>query len=242
MDQRAKKTSLVLLPGLLCDRYVWRYQIESLADQADTLCVEWEGEDSLPAMAAKVLRNAPPRFALAGHSMGGRVALEVCRAAPERVERIALLNTGAAPRAQGAVGEEEERGRLALLDIARREGMRAMARQWIPPMVHPDRRLDTPLVEGIVEMFARKTPEIFACQIRALLNRPDANPVLERVRCPALLLSGEQDGWSPPVRHAEMAAKIPGSRLVVVANAGHMSLLERPNDVTRALLEWLLTD
>ena len=237
----ASKSALILLPGLLCDRYVWQYQIESLCATRESTCVEWGPEDSLTAMAETALRITPERFSVAGHSMGGRVALEIYRMAPERVDRIALLNTGAAARAPGAAGEEEERGRRALLEIARKDGMPAMARQWIPPMIHPDRRSDSALVEGIVEMFARKTPEIFECQIRALLNRPDAFPVLDEIQCPALLLSGEEDGWSPPARHAEMAARIPGARLVVVPQCGHMSLLEQPEAVTRVLGEWLET-
>lgn len=233
------KQSLVMLPGLLCDRAVWRHQIDGLSDVADCTSVEWGAEDSLVEMARTALRQAPSRFSLAGHSMGGRVALEVFRLAPDRVARIALLNTGYQPRPQGAAGEEEERGRLALLAVARSQGMRAMAAQWLPPMIHPGRCTDQELVNTIVDMFARKTPDIFAAQIRALLGRPDATDVLEQIRCPALLLTGREDGWSPPARHAEMGAKIPGSQLVVIPQCGHMSMLEQPNEVTAALDRWL---
>lgn len=233
------KQALVMLPGLLCDRAVWQHQLAGLGDLADCTSVEWGTEDSMVEMARAALRQAPGRFSLAGHSMGGRVALEVFRLAPERVVRIALFNTGYQPRPQGAAGEDEERGRLALLAIARSEGMRAMATQWLPPMIHPDRRTDMALVNTIIDMFARKTPDTFAAQIRALLGRPDATGVLAQIRCPALLLTGREDGWSPPARHAEMAARISGSQLVVIPDCGHMSMLERPGDVTAALRAWL---
>jgi len=233
------KQALVMLPGLLCDRAVWQHQLAGLGDLADCTSVEWSEEDSLVEMARTALRQAPGRFSVAGHSMGGRVALEVLRLAPERVVRIALFNTGYQPRPQDAAGEEEKRGRLALLALARSEGMRAMATQWLPPMIHPDRRTDTALVSTIIDMFARKTPDTFAAQIRALLERPDATGVLEQIRCPALVLTGQEDGWSPPARHADIAARIPGSQLVVIPECGHMLTLERPGDVTAALRAWL---
>jgi pimeloyl-ACP methyl ester carboxylesterase len=231
--------AVFFLPGLMCDRAVWEHQARGISDLALSTCAEWDGEDSLAAMAETVLRGAPERFSVAGHSMGGRVALEVYRAAPQRVSRIALLDTGFQERPGDASGEEEERGRLALLRLARSDGMRAMARQWLPPMIHPARLADAALVDGIIDMFARKTPQIFERQIRALLARPDATGVVEQIRCPALVLTGREDLWSPPARHAEMAARIPRSTLVVVPDCAHMSTLERPEAVTEALRTWL---
>jgi pimeloyl-ACP methyl ester carboxylesterase len=190
-------------------------------------------------MAQAVLSVAPERFSVAGHSMGGRVALEIYRLAPGRVARIALFNTGYLPLAAGAAGEEEIRKRGELVTLARSEGMRVMLRQWLPPMIDSRRINDTVLVNSILEMMSRKTPEIFAAQVRALLARPDAGPVLEQIRCPALLLTGREDGWSGPAQHQAMAAKIAGSRLVVVPDCGHMSTLERPLEVNAALGAWL---
>lgn len=241
--ESASKT-LLLLPGLLCDGSVWEEQVRTLSDIATCAAVEWGSEDSLVAMAQTALRQAPERFAVAGHSMGGRVALEVYRAAPERVTHIALLNTGYLPCPKDSVGEEEARARYALLEVARTEGMAAMAERWIPPMVHPDRRADRAFIGRIVEMFARKTPGIFEGQIRALLNRPDATPVLKQIRCPALVLSGHEDTWSPPARHADMAALIPGTasekpHLAVVPDCGHMSTWEQPAAVSEAMRAWL---
>lgn len=233
------RPSLVLLPGLLCDQAVWQHQMDSLSDLANCMCMDWGQLDSIVGMAESVLRAAPARFALAGHSMGGRVAFQVYRMAPERVGKIALLNTGADARPPGEAGEVEERKRRALLKIAQTEGMRAGARAWLPPMIDSRRLNDSALIESIVEMVARKTPEIWEKQMLALLGRPDARPVLDLIRCPALLLSGREDVWSPPARHAEMSAKIPGSRLAIIPDSGHMSTMEQPEAVAQAMREWL---
>jgi pimeloyl-ACP methyl ester carboxylesterase len=236
--------TLMLLPGLLCDGSVWEDQTRALSAIVTCTPVEWGSEDSLAAMAQTALRQAPERFAVAGHSMGGRVALEVYRAAPQRITHIALLNTGYLPCPKNSLGEQEASGRYALLEVARTQGMAAMAERWSPPMVHPSRRADRAFIGRIVEMFARKTPGIFEGQIRALLNRPDATAVLKEIRCPALLLSGCEDTWSPPGRHADMAALIPGTRsdkpkMAVVPDCGHMSTWEQPAAVSEAMRAWL---
>jgi pimeloyl-ACP methyl ester carboxylesterase len=231
--------TVVLIPGLLCDEFVWSEQCKVLSADAHVWVADHGSLDSLTDMARAVLRDAPAeRFAVAGHSMGGRVALEVLRLAPERVQRLALLDTGWLPRPGGAQGEEERVSRMALLDNANRLGMRAMGRQWARSMVHPA-AVDTPVFEGIVEMIERKTPEIFAAQIRALLARPDANAQLLAIDCPTLVLCGRQDSWSPLSRHLQMAAIIRGAELRIIENAGHMSTLEQPWAVAAALLEWL---
>ena len=173
--------------------------------------------------------------------MGGRVAFEVYRKAPDRVSHIALFDTNYVPLPPGEAGEKEARGRRELLDLARSQGMRAMSRKWLDGMIPPYRQSDTALVEEIIAMFDRKSPDLFERQMRALLNRPDAGPVLARIRCPALVLTGMDDAWSPPQKHQEMAAAIAGSRLVLVEKCGHMSTMERPEDVSRAMREWLAT-
>jgi pimeloyl-ACP methyl ester carboxylesterase len=230
---------LLLLPGLICDRTAWQQQIDALADVAVCTCADYGSLDSLAAMAEAVLHTAPERFSMAGHSMGGRVAFQIYRLAPQRVVRIALLNTGYSPLPAGAAGEEEKRKRGELVALAQSQGMRAMLRQWLPPMIDSRRINDTALVNSIIEMMSRKTPVIFAAQVRALLARPDATDVLEQIRCPALLLTGREDGWSGPAQHAAMSSKIGGSQLVVVPDCGHMSMLERPAEVSAALREWL---
>ena len=197
--------------------------------------MEWAPEhNSILAMAEAVLRWAPPTFALAGHSMGGRVAFQVYRLAPERVTKIAVMNTGSDARS-----ETEEAGRRRLLEIAQSQGMLPMAVEWLKGMLPPYRQTDTALVEEIISMFERKTPDLFEIQMMALLNRPNATPLLSHILCPALVLTGFDDTWSPPGRHLEMAQAIRLSELVVIPKCGHMSTMERPEEVTAAMRSWL---
>jgi pimeloyl-ACP methyl ester carboxylesterase len=229
---------VVLLPGLMCDAAVWTAQCEALSF-ADCVVPSYGERSSITSMARHVLETVPAqRFSLAGHSMGGRVVLEMVRLAPERVERLALLDSGMDPLAPGEAGERERAKRMALLQLARDTGMRAMGREWARGMVHPS-RLDSPLFERVLDMIERQTPTIFEAQINALLGRPDARPVLNGLRCPTLLACGRQDAWSPLSRHEEMHAMVLGSRLVVIEDSGHMSTMEQPDAVSRALVEWM---
>jgi pimeloyl-ACP methyl ester carboxylesterase len=194
-----------------------------------------KGEDTLAAMAGRVLDGAPDTFALAGHSMGGRVALEVVRRAPGRVERLALLDTGYEGPAPG-----EFEKRAVLVDQARREGIDAIAAAWGLPMLAPGRRSDPVLVREVFDMVGRMSPAIYAAQTRALLGRPDATSVLRGVACPALILCGLQDGWSPPERHLRMAELLPRPPLLrLVDDCGHMSMMEQPDAVLDAMRAWL---
>jgi pimeloyl-ACP methyl ester carboxylesterase len=231
---------LVLVPGLLCDDAVWEPQRTSLGGhQAEVIVARHGSADTLGRMAEQVLDLAPPRFALAGHSMGGRVALEVYARAPERVLRLALLDTGFEGLAAGPAGERERAGRLGLLRIARSAGMRAMGANWTAGMVHPARLGDAPLMEAILGMIARSTPDIFAAQINALLGRPDRTALLGEIRVPTLVLCGHDDAWSPLARHRTLASHIAGSVLVDIPDCGHMSTMERPEQINAALLAWL---
>jgi pimeloyl-ACP methyl ester carboxylesterase len=233
------KPTLVLLPGLVCDRAVWAPQMRALSARMDCHVVDYGLLDSIGAMAQQVLDTAPaPTFALAGHSMGGRVALEVLRRAPERVHHLALLDTGTNPLASGVAGAKEKAGRKILLEIASQQGMRAMATQWARPMIHPSRH-GTPLFEAVLDMLERSSAEQFAAQITALLTRPDAGPVLPDITCPTLLLTGREDLWSPPEQHALMAQAIAGAQLRIVEQCGHMSTLEQPDAVNAAFERWL---
>jgi pimeloyl-ACP methyl ester carboxylesterase len=230
---------LILVPGLMCDAEVWAGQARELRSLTTIDIADHAMLDSLEGMADAILKRAPDEFALAGHSMGGRIAFEVLRQAPNRVRGVALLDTNYLPRTPEEGGDREAANRYELLDVARKEGVRAMAAKWVQGMVHPDRLSDRPLIEAMIEMMARKTPEAFGAQIRALLNRRDSTPVLPTIQCPALVLCGRQDAWSVVARHEEMAALIPESRLVVIEDCGHMSTMERPEAVTGALKEWL---
>lgn len=228
-DQRP---ALFLLCGLLCDREVWEHQATALSQHYRVEVVSFQDFDSLPAMAAHVLEQAPPRFTLAGHSMGGRVAFEVVRQAPQRVERLALLDTGCGPAAEH---ETEKRG--VLVRRAQAEGIAAIAETWARPMLGP--AADLALLERILAMVNRMSAEIYARHTRALLSRPDATPLLATIRCPTLLLCGQQDGWSPTAQHRDMAEAIPGAWLRLIEDCGHMSTMEQPEAVLAALEEWL---
>ena len=194
----AVRPPLVLVPGLMCDAAVWDPLLPALQTVADCRVADHGDADSITTMARQVLDKSPAKFALAGHSMGGRVAMEVLRLAPARVTRLALLDTGYKARAAGAAGEDEARKRQALLDIARNQGVRAMAAQWVQGMLDPPRLSDTALVEAIVAMFARKSADIFARQIRALLERPDATPVLQGIAVPTLYALSDSPKLSAP--------------------------------------------
>lgn len=233
---------LLLVPGLLCDETVWSAQAIALGRGRPVLSGPFdppEDVDRLDDMARHLLAAVTAaRFAVAGHSMGGRIALEIQRLAPERVAGLALLDSGTAPVPAAAAGGAEQRSRLALVALARREGMHAVAAQWLPPMVHP-RVVGSPLFDRMVAMVKRNSPARFAAQVQALLHRRDAGPVLRDTRCPVALLCGRQDRWSPPERHLAMQALVPGAVLELVDECGHMSPMEQPEAVTTALAAWL---
>ncbi|MFT8246420.1 alpha/beta fold hydrolase [Roseomonas sp. BN140053] len=230
----AERPAVMLVPGLLCDASIWAPQRAALAAEYEVIIPDLWGLSSIPGMAEAVLAAAPARFSLAGHSMGARVAIEVIRRAPDRVERLALLDTGTHMQRPGEAEKRQE-----LVDLAAREGMAALAARWLPPMVHPDRANDAALMRPLTEMVCRATPAIFAGQVRALLDRPDAAAVLPGVRCPTLIACGRQDAWSPLIQHEEMAALIPGSELAVIEESGHMSPVEAPAAVNGVLRAWL---
>jgi pimeloyl-ACP methyl ester carboxylesterase len=223
----------------MCDASVWAHQQQALADLADIHIADNGARDSLVTMAEALIAGAPGRFALAGHSMGGRVALEVVRRVPERVLALALLDTGCRELTADEVGQRERAGRIALLARARAEGMRAMGRDWLRGMVHPARLEDAALVNGILDMIASKSADLYEAQIHALLTRPDAGALLPQIHCPTLVLVGREDSWAPVRRHEEMAALIPASTLTIVPDCGHMCTLEQPQLVSEALAAWL---
>ena len=230
---------LLLVPGLMCDATSWG-AVPSGLPEFDCRVVDHGQADSLVQMAEQLLANAPARFALAGHSMGGRVALEVMRLAPERVTHLGLFDTGHLPKPAGEAGDEEVRKRMALLAIAREQGVRAMAAEWVKGMVAPQRLSDAALIEDIMAMFERKSADIFERQLRALIQRPDATAVLQAVRVPALVLCGELDAWSPPAQHQTMADCIPARpAIVAVPGGGHMVMQEQPEPVLQAMRQWL---
>ncbi|WP_350295516.1 alpha/beta hydrolase [Limnohabitans sp. Rim8] len=231
---------LILVPGLMCDASSWAPMLSYLDGHASYTVVDHGQADSFEKMAYQILATAPPQFHLAGHSMGGRVALQVVRLAPERVQGLALLGTGHRPKEAGEAGEKEVQARQTLLDVARQQGIRAMALNWVQNMVAPSRLKDAAFIEDIVQMFERKSEAIFKCQIHALLTRPDATQVLQQVRVPTLVMAGEFDGWAPPSQHQAMADLIPAHPLIdVITGSGHMMMMEAPEAVAECFVRWL---
>ena len=234
-DGSTDKLQLVLLSGLLCDADVWAETAAALRDIADVTIIHFFGFDSLESMAEHVIAVAPPRFVLVGHSMGGRVALEVFRRAPQRVRALGLFNTGI-----HTVGQGEPESRQVLVRLAREAGMGALAARWLPPMMDCNAATPAALMERLTTMVERSTPDSFAKQIAALLNRPDPLPVLAHIHVPTLLMSATGDQWSPPAQHEDIRKHVPHAELVVIPHAGHMAPVEQPAAVATAMRSWLL--
>ncbi|QVM86186.1 alpha/beta fold hydrolase [Novosphingobium decolorationis] len=223
---------LVLVPGLSCDETLWAAQVEGLADVAAPMIGDTLHDDTLPAMARRILAAAPPRFALAGFSMGGYVAMEIWRQAPERISRIAFLDTSA-----GADDADAARLRQAAITTARKRSLEAVLRGSLRRLVHPDTARAT--AEAVVAMALGVGLETYANQQRAIMARPDSRADLARINVPALVLAGAQDKLTPPERARDIAAHTPGARLELVEQCGHMAPMEKGAAVTAHLRDWL---
>lgn len=222
---------LLFLPGLACDARIYEPQ---LAAFPDSRAIDGYGTaDSLADMARMALDQAPDTFDLFGHSMGGRVALEIFRIAPERVRRLALVSTGTHPLQDG-----EREKRRSLQQVGWDRGFEALIDQWLPPMVAQANRGNPAIYPHLRQMSIEAGQAVFDAQINALLNRPAVDDVLPRILCPTLVLTGELDTWSPPSQHRDIAAAIPNAEFVVVPGAGHMIQLEGPEAVNAAIRTW----
>jgi pimeloyl-ACP methyl ester carboxylesterase len=225
---------IVLVPGLNCSARVYAEQIPALWGCGPVTIADHRRDDSVAAIAARILAMAPPRFALAGLSMGGYITFAMMRAAPERVARLALLDTSARPDTP----EQSER-RHSMIALAESGRFAEVADLLFPVFVHRDRHDDEAL-RAIVRTMAEETgPDAFVRQQHAIMTRPDCRPQLASIRCPTLVLVGDGDVLLPPVLSEEIAAGIAGARLVRVPDCGHLSTLEQPQAVNRALVEWL---
>jgi pimeloyl-ACP methyl ester carboxylesterase len=225
---------IVLVPGLNCSARVYAEQIPALWGCGPVTIADHRRDDSVAAIAARILAMAPPRFALAGLSMGGYITFAMMRAAPERVARLALLDTSARPDTP----EQSER-RHSMIALAESGRFAEVADLLFPVFVHRDRHDDEAL-RAIVRTMAEETgPDAFVRQQHAIMTRPDCRPQLASIRCPTLVLVGDGDVLLPPVLSEEIAAGIAGARLVRVPDCGHLSTLEQPQAVNQALVEWL---
>lgn len=226
--------TLVFVPGLANTPRLYEAQIAALSNDWNIVVADHTRDDSIRDIAGRLLANAPERFCLAGLSMGGYVAMEAMRQAPERVERLALLDTTARPDTPEA---RQDRERLiALAEAGRLEEV--FSKLW-PRLVQPDLQSDRALREVVFGMLRETGAEAYIRQQRAIMARPDSRPLLPGVEIPTLVLVGEADAITPPDVAREMAEMIEWASLVVVPGAGHLSTLEQPELVTQALRMWL---
>lgn len=226
--------TLVLIPGLGNTPRLYDAQIKALSSERKILVAHHTRDDSIAAIAARLLESSPERFDLAGLSMGGYVTFEVLRQAPERVERLALLDTSARPDTPEATQDRERM--IALADAGRFDDI--VDRLW-PRLVHPARQADETLKDVVAGMMREVGAEAFIRQQRAIMRRPDSRPLLPGIEIPTLVLVGEGDAITPPEIAREMADMIEWSSLAVIPGAGHLSTLEQPGKVTEALRLWL---
>lgn len=228
------KQPLVLVPGLLCTADLWQPQLDALGDIADISVADHTLHDSNAAVAAGILADAPDRFALAGLSMGGYISLEIMRQAPERVTRLALLDTSAR-----ADTPEQVQRRTDFIKLSEMGKFRGVTEALLPILIHETRLDDEALVATIYRMAQDIGQAGFVRQQRAIMSRSDSRGLLGGIACPTLVLCGRQDRLTPLDLHQEMAAGIPGAELVILEDCGHLSTLERPDQVNAAMRDWL---
>lgn len=222
--------SALLIPGLLCDGFCWT----PVTDRIDAAVADLSTQSSITRMARDMLEAHPGPLRVAGHSMGARVAMEMAHIAPERIEKLALLDTGIHPLKEG-----EPAKRAEIVAYAHEHGMEALAARWLPPMVHEPNQQNAALMQGLTEMVLRMDPDLHERQIAALVGRPDAASYLHEIACPTLLIVGRQDQWSPVAQHEDMLALLPDARLEIVEDAGHFAPVEQPGAVADLLVPFL---
>jgi pimeloyl-ACP methyl ester carboxylesterase len=225
---------IVLIPGLLASPRMYAPQIPQLWRTGPVTIADHTRDESMSAIAQRILAAAPARFALVGLSMGGYIAFEMLRQAPQRIARVALLDTSAR-----ADLPEQSAMRRTQMTLASQGRLSEVLEQQFPRLVHPARRNDTALRELFSVMAQEVGVEAFIRQQTAIIGRSDSRPLLGSIRCPTLVLVGDADELTPPERAAEIAAGIAESRLVTIRQSGHVTTLEQPDEVTRALREWL---
>lgn len=228
------RVPLVLVPGLVCDEDLFAPQVTALEGDHDVVVPDVRPHATIAEMATAVLAKAPERFALGGLSMGGYVVLEVLRQAPQRVERVALMDTSARPES----AEQTARRQALLAAVAEHGFEKAMLGLW-PTEVAPSRVEDLALRERFLGMCRRAGADVLDRQVQAIVARDDSRPGLAEIDLPTLILCGRQDAVTPLDGHEEMARLVPHAQLVVLEDCGHLSTWEQPERVTAALRTWL---
>ncbi len=224
---------LILVPGLACSPRIYAPQIPALWQQGPVILANHIRDNTMAGIAKRILDEAPPRFAIAGHSMGGYIALEVIRQAPERVARLALLNSYASP----AIAEFITYCRGWIADV-KQGGYRGLIDRMFASAVHQSRVSDTQLKEAVRQMADEIGPDGFIGQVEAIMTRSDGRPALAAIKCPTLVVTSDTDNSVPSNLSIEIASDVANAKLVMVANCGHLSPLEQPAAVTTALLDW----
>ena len=227
---------LVLVPGLLCSARLYAPQIAALWPHGSITVADHRRDDDMAAIAARILADAPPRFALAGLSMGGYIAFAMLRQAPDRIARLALLDTSARPDTA-----EQSATREKFIGMAEAGKLADIVEALTPRFLHRNQQGNEALKRIVRDMAADTGAEAFVRQQRAILSRPDSRPLLASIRCPTLVMVGDGDELTPPELAKEICTGISGARLVVVPECGHLSTIEKPDAVNAALAEWLST-
>jgi pimeloyl-ACP methyl ester carboxylesterase len=225
---------LLLVPGLLCSARLFAPQLAALWPHGAIMVADHRRAQTMDEIADGILANAPPKFALAGLSMGGYIAFAMLQRAPERIAKLALLDTSAR-----ADTPEQTAARERLIGMAEAGQLADIVALLTPRFLHPRRHGDEALRRVVRQMGDETGSEAFVRQQRAIMSRPDSRPLLSAIRCPALVLVGDGDELTPPALAEEIAAGIPGARLEVVPDCGHLSTLEQPEKVNAALATWL---
>jgi pimeloyl-ACP methyl ester carboxylesterase len=227
---------LVLVPGLLCSARLYAPQIAALWPHGSMTVADHRRDNEMAAIAARILADAPPRFALAGLSMGGYIAFAMLRQAPDRIAKLALLDTSARPDTA-----EQSAAREKFIAMAEAGKLNDIVEALTPRFLHRSHHSDEMLKRVVRDMAADTGAEAFVRQQRAIMSRPDSRPLLASIRCPTLVVVGDGDELTPPELAREICTGISGARLVVVPECGHLSTIEKPDAVNAALAEWLST-
>jgi pimeloyl-ACP methyl ester carboxylesterase len=225
---------ILFIPGLLCSAEVFAPQLSALWRSGPVTVASTLEGTTIGEVAARILETAPPRFALAGLSLGGYICFEIMRQAPERVLKLALLDTSARPDTA-----EQTASRRAALEDVHRSGFLAVALENLNGLLHPSRRTDRSLLEINRRMALAVGPMGFARQTEIAISRPDSRPDLRAVRIPTLVIVGDADPLTPVERSEEIVSLVPDARLAVIPDCGHLSSIEQPDPVSSALEQWL---